>query len=209
MGSLFERRPRLSGVGLALSAVCVALLGSAGCGSGTLDTRCRVDAGRHGAQVAKTVGKSKLWRIYFDKMTSTSPLVHLTVDVERRTRKSYGGDYDAGTVTFVFEARSLKHDLRLLQKEGMFEIDTMLIGRFDRNATREEMQEIAFRDAEKEAYPFLDHWIKLAAIKAMALEGRQGNQFVPVLERLLEDQWTPGEMRGATEDALNRIRGKA
>jgi hypothetical protein len=190
-------------------AICGFLLGTLACGSKTVDARCRIDAGRHTEQIAKSVAGARLWRVYFDKMTATAPLIDLTIDVQRRTRKTYGGDYDSGSVTIVFEARSLKHDRRLLQKEGTFEIDTLLIGRFDKNVTREQMQEIAFIDAEKEAYPFLDQWVKLAAIKAMALEGGQGKPFIPVLEKLLDDQWTPGEMRGATESALTRIRRKA
>ena len=39
------------------------------------------------------------------------------------------------------------------------------------------MQKIAFLDAEKESYPFLDQWVKIAAIKAMALEGRRSSAF--------------------------------
>ena len=70
------------------------------------------------------------------------------------------------------------------------------------------MQEIAFRDAEKESYPYLDRWIQLAALKAIGREGKTGSQFVPALEKMLADKWTSGDMRAATEVALAQIQGK-
>ena len=86
---------------------------------------------------------------------------------------------------------------------------SFLIGNFGKDASREEMQEIAFRDAEKEAYPFVDRWINLAAIKAMGLEGTSGKIFVPTLEKLLEDAWAGSDLKNASREALRRIRGQA
>lgn len=54
-------------------------------------------AGRHRAQIAKSVTKSKLWRTYFDKMGGTEPLVEIMVEVGRSQQRSLGGDYDPGT----------------------------------------------------------------------------------------------------------------
>lgn len=185
------------------------LLAAVGCSSGELDRRIRVDAGSHNQQVKKSITKSKLWRTYFDKITSTSTLVEMKVDVERRRQRSSGGDYDGGTVNFVFEARSVKHGQRLIREEGKFAIDSFLIGNFGSNTSREEMQEIAFKDAEREAYPYVDRWVNLAAIRAMGLEGTSGTVFVPTLEKLLDDSWAGSDVKNASREALRLIRGKA
>ena len=192
---------------LATLVTGILVLGTAGCGAGAVDTRCQIDAGPHGAKIADSVAESRLWRMYFDKVSGTSPLVELVMDVERRTKPGYGGDYNGGTVTVSFEVRSLKHGSSLLKEEGKFEIDMFLIGRFDKDATREEMQEIAFHDAEKESYPYVDRWIQLAAIKAMGREGKEGGQFVPALEKMVEDSWTSQDLRAASRKALAKIEG--
>jgi hypothetical protein len=179
-----------------------------GCASGELDSRCRIEAGEHKPPIARSITKSKLWRTYFEGMTDSGPLVEIKVDVERYKQTSYGGDYDGGTVTFLFEARSLKHNRRLFDEEGKFEIDAFLIGKVDSGASREEVQEIAFQDAEKEAYPYLDRWVNLTAIKAMGIEGEQGTMFVPALEQLAADDWASGDLKGEARRALKRIRGE-
>ena len=196
-----------------MTALCVAVLaagmlalGTIAC-SGSVDSRCRIDAGRHGEKIAKSVASSRLWDMYFDKIPGSSPLVELKVNVERRKNRGYGGDYDGGKVKVVFEARSLKHGDRLLKEEGEFEIDSFLITGASKDATREELQEIAFLDAEKESYPYLDRWIQLAALKAIGREGEQGGQFVPELEKMVEDKWTSADMRVAAKQALSQIRG--
>jgi len=185
------------------------VLASFGCGAGEVDSRCRIDAGSHSTHVANSVAKSKIWRVYFDTMTGTEPLVEIKVDVQRSRKRTIGGDYDAGTATVLFETKSLKHRRKILDHEGRFEIDSFLIGGFDKNASRDEMQEIAFQDAEKESYPYLERWINVAAIKAMGLEGKQGTAFVPTLKKLLEDTWISDDMKAATREALARIQGKA
>ena len=182
------------------------LLAVVGCSPAKLDPRCRVDAGGFKEPIVKSVTRSKYWQIYFDKMTSTSALVEIKIAVDRRTKRSYGGDYDQGTVTVKFTARSLKHRSRLVQKEGTFEIDSFLIGGFDKNASREEIQEVAFKDAEKEAWPYIDRWVNVAAVRAMGLEGKQGSVFLPTLEKLLENQWLSGDMQAAAREALAKIK---
>ena len=69
------------------------------------------------------------------------------------------------------------------------------------------MQEAAFLDAEKEAYPYLDRWVNVAAIRAMALEGKSGTVFIPALEKVLENTWVSGDMKGASREALAKIKG--
>lgn len=192
---------------LAAAVAGIFVIAVAGC-AGRLDSRCRVDAGRHNSKIAKSVASSRLWDLYFEKMTDTSPLVELKVDVERRTKRgASGGDYDPGTVTVSFEARSLRHGETLVEEEGVFDIDMFLIGRFPKDATREEIQEIAFVDAEKESYPYLDRWIQIAAIKAMGLEGRTGSRFVPDLKKMVDDKWTSQDLRAESRKALARIDG--
>jgi hypothetical protein len=199
--------PRALGIGIGILVIGFVLLIASACGSVELDSRCRIDAGQHSAQIERSITKSKLWRTYFEEMSDSGPLVQIKVDVERYKQTTHGGDYDGGTVTFVFEARSLKHNRLLFDEKGKFEIDSILIGQFDKDASREEVQEIAFEDAEAEAFPYLDRWVNLTAIKAMGLEGSNGAVFVPTLEGLLQDEWISGDMKGEARRALKKING--
>ncbi len=81
-----------------------------------------------------SLAKSNLWQGYLDIMTGAARLARITVQVERHRRRSHGGDQDRGTVTFQFEARSLRHERRLYDKQGKFEVDAFLIGNSDEAA---------------------------------------------------------------------------
>lgn len=212
------RQPGSSGSGMRVSlvligaAILVAAVALTGCGaSGKIDPRCSIDAPlRHRGQIAKFVNGSKLWRTYFNHMQPSKegakPLVTFTFETERRTRRSYGaGDYDPGTVTITFTVTSVQTRHTLFNKEVTVKLDSFMIGNFGANATRAEIQEIAFRATEEEVYPFLDRWVDVAALEAMAEIDSGASAFRPVLEDLVGDEWAGKELRGAARRILQEL----
>ena len=108
-----------------------------------------------------------------------------------------------------FRATSLKNGKLLYKKDMRVDLAEFMIGFFDKDATRPQMQEIAFKATEKKVYPYLDRWIQISAIRAMGNEGSRGTAFRKTLNELIEDKWTAGDMRGAAEEALRQIDDKA
>jgi hypothetical protein len=121
-------------------------------------------------------------------------------------RKSYGGDYDPGIVAVDFRATSLKNGRLLYKKDMSISLQDFMIGFFDKNEmSRKEVQEMVFKATEEKAYPYLDRWVQMAAIRAMGNEGSSGGGFKRILNELIEDKWTSQDMRRAAEQALQQI----
>lgn len=193
------------------AAIVAAAAVAAGCAGSEVDPRCSISAeGRHRDRIAKSVNGSKLWRAYFKHVQPSRQgarlLVAFTFETERTTGRSYGGDYDPGTLTVNFNVKSLRSSSTLFEKEVSVDLGSFMIGIFDANATRAEIQEIAFRATEDKVYPFLDHWVNLAALAAMGEEESGGATFTPLLEELISDQWTSVDMRNAAKRALEQLR---
>jgi hypothetical protein len=193
----------------ALALVFVAALWL-GCTSGKVDSRVRIDApARHVTQIAKSVNGSKLWQAYLDHQgkAGAGPYAEFVLEVEQQRFKSYGGDYDRGKITFEFKVISLKNGRPLFEKDGEVDLDSFMLAKVDRNATRDQIQEIAFKATEEKVYPYMDRWVNLAAIRAVGQEGTDGRALESVLNDLMEDRWTSSDMRNEAAVALEKIRG--
>ncbi len=181
------------------------------CGpSDEVDPRTTIKAeGQHKKEIAKAVNGSKFWQAYLEKAGSGSkPVVVLEFTVERKTYRSSGGDYDPGKISVDFKARSAKNN-RLLYKNDMeVRLKDFVIGKIDKDASREEIQEIAFRATEKKVYPYLNRWVNISAIQAMGNEGSGGSRFEPTLNEMLADKWTSDDLRAAAEEALQKIKDR-
>jgi hypothetical protein len=134
-------------------------------------------------------------------------LVDFHFSVDRSQQRSSGGDYDAGKITVVFGATNVSKGQTLYNREEEVDLDAFMVGFFDKDITREKLQEIAFKATEDRVYPYLATWIDIAAIKAMGQEGSGGYEFEDQLQALLDDQWSNLEIQTACRDALAKIRG--
>jgi hypothetical protein len=178
-----------------------------GCTNSRVDQRVRIDApARHVTQIAKSINGSKLWQAYLD-YKGAGQHADFVLEVEQKQFKSYGGDYDPGKITFEFKVINLKNRRVLFDKDGEVDLDSFMLAKVDRDATRDQIQEAAFKATEEKVYPYMDRWINLAAIRAMAQEGTKGSAFEEVLSKLMEDRWTSGDMRNEAAVALKKIKG--
>jgi hypothetical protein len=178
--------------------------------SSAVDPRCSIDAdGRHHTKLAQTINGSKLWQKYFEVIDPDAKrrLVDFHFSVDRSQQRSSGGDYDAGKITVVFGATNVSKGQTLYNREEEVDLDAFMVGFFDKDITREKLQEIAFKATEDRVYPYLATWIDIAAIKAMGQEGSGGYEFEDQLQALLDDQWSNLEIQTACRDALAKIRG--
>jgi hypothetical protein len=178
--------------------------------SSAVDPRCSIDAdGRHHTKLAQTINGSKLWQKYFEVIDPDGKrrLVDFHFSVDRSQQRSSGGDYDAGKITVVFGATNVSKGQTLYNREEEVDLDAFMVGFFDKDITREKLQEIAFKATEDRVYPYLATWIDIAAIKAMGQEGSGGYEFEDQLQALLDDQWSNLEIQTACRDALAKIRG--
>ncbi len=174
------------------------------------DPRCVIDAdGRHHKKLAQTINASRLWQSYFKTIDpdASRKLVEFTFKVDRDRHNTRGGDYDPGKITIVFRAENLTKKQHLYDRDEEVDLDAFMVGFFDKNASRDEIQEIAFKATEDRVYPFLATWIDIAAIKAMGQERSGGYEFEDMLQRLLDDQWSNLEIQTACREALANIRG--
>ena len=73
--------------------------------------------------------------------------------MERATRRTHGGDYDPGTVAVDFAVVDLETNGLLCSRDGEIDLAPFVPGFFGADATREELQEIVFRAAEKDVCP--------------------------------------------------------
>jgi hypothetical protein len=184
--------------------VPVLLTGLTGCSSRELDTRCQVEAeGSHRDTLSAAITESDLW--HFDAQTGTQELVQFSLEMDRDQFETIDGDYDPGEVQIGLEIEHLESGTMLFRKDVDVDLESFMIGLFDENATREEIQEIAFQATEERITPYLNRWVELAAIRAMAVDG--GDEFVPILSEVLEDKWCGTEMRNEARRALAQIRG--
>jgi len=194
-------------VSIALALVLAAAL-LTGCTSSKVDSRVRVvaDAG-HVPVISKSVNGSKLWQSYFKEMAPDkgSAVVQVSLDVERKQFKSFGGDYDPGKVVFDFRVLNLKTGKELFEKDGEVDLDSFMFTTADPDAAREKIQEIAFKATEEKVYPYMDRWINLAAIRAMGNSDKR--VFEKPLEELMGEKWTSADMRNEAAFALEKIRG--
>ena len=196
-----------------MKKICVllAVVALAACGpSDEIDPRSTINAdGQHRKEIAKAVNGSRLWQTYFEKASSGSkPLVEFQFTVERQKFRSSGGDYDPGKIAIDFKAKSTKNN-RLLYKNDMeVRLKDFIIGSIDKDASREEIQEIAFRATEKKVYPYLNRWVNISAIHAMGNEGSSGSRFESTLTDMLAEKFTSDDLRAAAEEALQKIQGK-
>jgi hypothetical protein len=187
------------------------IVGGTACSpSSEVDPRCTIEAeGRHSKKLTQTVNASKLWGKYFDVMDpeATRALVKLRFAVERDRHTTMGGDYDPGKVTVVFEATHLAKRQTLYEREEDVDLEPFMLGFFDKDVTRDELQEIAFKATEDRVYPYLATWVDIAAIHAMGQEGSGGYEFESLLQNVLDDRWSKLDTQGAARDALAKIRG--
>jgi hypothetical protein len=194
---------------ICLLVLVTVLAGTACSPSSKVDPRCRIDAeGRHFDKLSQTINGSKLWSGYFDAIDpeATRTLVELRFLIGRGRDRSMGGDYDSGRTIF-FEATHLASKRTLYDREEEVDLEPFMVGFFDKDVTRDELQEIAFRATEDRVYPFLATWVDIAAIHAMGQEGSSGYEFEPLLQDLLDDSWSNLEIKTAARRALSRIRG--
>jgi hypothetical protein len=178
--------------------------------SSEVDPRCTIEAdGRHHDKLAQTINGSKLWQTYFDVIdpTATRKLADIQFTVDRARHRSVGGDYDPGKITVVFKATNLTKRQNLYTRSEEVDLEPFMIGFFDKNATRDEVQEIAFKAMEDRIYPYLATWVDIAAIRAMGQEGSGGYEFETLLQKLLDDRWSNLEIQTAARNALAKIRG--
>jgi hypothetical protein len=194
-------------VSIAAALVLAAALFT-GCTRSKVDSRVRVvaDAG-HVPQIAKSVNGSKMWQTYFKEMApdKDSAVVQVSLEVERKQFKSFGGDYDPGKVVFDFKVLNLKTGKELFEKDGEVDLDSFMFTTADADAAREKIQEIAFKATEEKVYPYMDRWINLAAIRAMGNSDKR--VFEGPLEQLMDEKWTSADMRNEAAFALEKIRG--
>ncbi len=186
-------------------------VGLAGCVSSTPDPRCRIEAPpEYVGTLAKSVNGSKLWQAYFDGVSPSTagaqPLIAVSLDLNRRVLKRRGGDYDPGKVDIEFTITLLKSSALLFEQEETVSLDSFIIGAFDGTETREEVQQAAFKATESRIFPYLDRWINIAAIRAMAHEGSLGTPFIAILEEQAKDPWSE-QLMDEAKTALAEIRG--
>ena len=191
--------------------VFVSVLAGMACSpSSKVDPRCKIDAdGRHLDKLSQTINGSKVWSRYFDVIDpeGTRTLVELRFLIGRGRDRSMGGDYDSGRITIVFEATHLASKRTLYDREEEVDLEPFMVGFFDKDLTRDELQEIAFTATEDRVYPFLATWVDIAAIHAMGQEGSSGFEFEPMLQELLDDSWSNLDIKTAARQALSKIRG--
>lgn len=196
---------------ICLLVLFAVLAGMACSPSSKADPRCKIDAeGRHFDKLSRTINGSKLWNTYFDAIDpeATRTLVELRFLIERGWDRSTGGDYDSGKITVVFEATNLASKRTLYGRAEEVDLEPFMVGFFDKDVTRDELQEIAFKATEDRVYPFLATWVDIAAIHAMGQEGSSGFEFEPLLQDLLDDRWSNLDIKAAARQALRKIRGQ-
>lgn len=191
----------------------VGLVAMAACTSKEVDPRCRISApsAAHRGQLAQHINGSELWQAYLDYLSpvreGSKPVVSIDLDFERViTHKTNNGDYDPGIVHADLELRNLKEGTTFLTDYDKFAIKDFVIGDFDRNATREQIQETAFAATEEGAMRFVIYSLDLGVIRAMSDEGRKGRGFIPALQEKREDPWS-GDLGGEAKIALRNIQG--
>jgi alkylhydroperoxidase/carboxymuconolactone decarboxylase family protein YurZ len=194
----------------ALLGTLLLVTGSA-CVSSKVDPRCSIQApsGSYRAKLAQSVNGSKFWQTYFNLAApikeGAKPLIAIKLDFDRKVfRKSNEGDYDDGRVKIDFTVTHLPSRALLYETQKEAKLDMFIIGNFDANATREEIQDAAFKETEEDVFPYIDRWINIAAIRAMGEEGTTA--FLRVLEEEAQNYYAEDLMSEARL-AIKKIQG--
>jgi hypothetical protein len=180
-----------------------------GCGaSSSPDPRFRVDSPEvHYTWLVKRINKSDLWRAYFQARDPSKSrlLVEFRLGADRSTLRSVGGDYDPGSAVVSFEVTSSVAQSTLFKSSQKLSLPSFEVGFYPADATREEIQEIVFKETEELLYPILGNWVEVAALRAIRQEGAVGAIHVPLLKNMLDDPWTNDELRGEARETLAAI----
>jgi len=157
--------------------------------------------------LVKRVNKSDLWQAYFkNKDPSKSRLlVEFRLAADRSTMRSVGGDYDPGSAVVTFEVISPVTRSTLYKSNQKLSLPSFELGFYPADASREEIQEIVFKETEEALYPILGNWIEVSALRAIREEGSVGVVHVPRLKKMLDDPWTNDELRGEARATLEAI----
>jgi hypothetical protein len=131
--------------------------------------------------LVKRINKSDLWRAYFESRDPSKSrlLVEFRLAADRSTMRSTGG-----------------------QK---LSLPSFEVGFYPADATREEIQEIVFKETEELLYPILGNWVEVAALRAIRQEGAAGAVHVSRIKKMLDDPWTNDELRGEARATLEAI----
>ena len=204
-------RARESVVGsVTLLAVLLIFLPFVGCGpSSRPDPRFRVDSPQeHYTWLVKRINKSNLWEAYFDNKDPSRSrlLIEFGLAADRSTIRSVGGDYDPGSAVVSFEVTNAVTRSNLFKDHQRLSLPSFEVGFFPENATREEIQEIVFKETEENLYPILGNWVEVSALRAIRQEGAVGSIHAPLLQKMLDDPWTNDELRGEARATLEAIR---
>ena len=128
-----------------------------GCGpSSRPDPRFRVDSPQvHYTWLVKRINKSDLWKAYFESKDPSKSrlLVEFRLVADRSTMRSVGGDYDPGSANVTFEVSSLSTRSTLYKNTQKLSLPSFEVGFFPANASREEIQEIIFKETEESSLP--------------------------------------------------------
>lgn len=196
----------------AVASAVLLTIGLVGCVSSAVDPRCTIHAPNddYRGRLAKAVNGSKLWQAYFDHVSpdkaSAEPLVEVDLQMDRKvTGGGSGGDYDPGEVRIRFTVTNLRNGAMLYKEEKKAQLDSVIFGRFDENATREDIQNAAFAEAEDDVFPFISRWVDIAAIRAMGQLSWNGEALVPILEEQVENPWAE-DLSSEAKRALRAIR---
>lgn len=193
-------------------AVCtlVVLAATLACIPADIDSLFTIDAPRpiYRFQIAKHIRDSELWRAYLEYLAKErpgeGPVVSIDVAFEREiTEHTNDGDYDAGIVHAALELEELRTGTTLLTDHVEREIRDYVIAEDD--ATREEVQDTAFVEVEKEALRSLISSLDLAVVRAMSREGHRGTVFISVLQDTSENH-PYVELADEAQAALDAIR---
>ena len=203
-------RARESVVGpLTLLGVLLVFLPFVGCGpSSRPDPRFKVDSPQvHYTWLVKRINKSDLWQAYFKSKDPSKSrlLVEFRLGADRSTMRSVGGDYDPGSANVTFEVSNLSTRSTLYKNAQRLSLPSFDVGFFPANASREEIQEIIFKETEESLYPFLGNWVEVSALRAIRQERSVGVVHVPLLEKMLDDPWTNDELRSEARATLEAI----
>lgn len=179
------------------------------CGaSSSPDPRFRVDSPQeHYTWLVKRINKSDLWRAYFESRDPSKSrlLVEFRLAADRSTMRSTGGDYDPGSAVVSFVATSQTTRSTLFKGNQKLSLPSFEVGFYPADATREEIQEIVFKETEELLYPILGNWVEVAALRAIRQEGAAGAVHVSRIKKMLDDPWTNDELRGEARATLEAI----
>lgn len=198
--SICLRRPFLAGTLLFVTFGCI---------SSKVDPRCTITAPpEYRPIVAQCINASEFWQAYFDEIekAAAGPLIDFELHMEREVTGKSSGDYDPGWVNVRLSVKNLRNKRVIYEREAEVRLDNMIFGRFDADASRDEIQRKAFEATEKQIYPHLEIWVNVAALRAMGQEKASAEAFVPMLEKAADNPWGE-DIPDEAGTALHRLQG--